>query len=488
MNEVLMIILISILSSFSFFVLSYILIKKLKINHPKDRSKIYLVLMTSVLLLFIISINAISIPLQNHDLNNNSSEINCEDNYSMLVVMDETQIDNKNQELPNSANNDCDINPCCGDEYNSCCEDEYTYSSYQNILSIIIEKSEKINSTISKLILTKTNYSINSLNSETPKNENLLYSVLSDNQIYEKQNHENSPYLLIFLGFQFVLLLICLFYIVFTLIFSYKFILKNINAQKCKDPKIIQIVNKLCKEIKIKIPELYVFNGEPNAFIFGYPIALVISKKLIKYLSDEELEIAIRHELGHISNKDHLLKPLLQSIRIMFFYNPVVHILYSIIMKERELLADSKYINSKFDKIRFMEILLKINELSKKQNIFSNKLYSSSSLLLVSQKIRKLNITERYNQLFSARKKKSFFTILICVIIILSNISIISLASNNLLKNDEKINEDVKKNACGEFSENYFNNKNIKTIYILRFIKEKTHVLDIINVEDTFCE
>ena len=55
-------------------------------------------------------------------------------------------------------------------------------------------------------------------------------------------------------------------------------------------------------------------------------------------------------------------------------------------------LADSKYINSKSDRIRFMEILLKINELSKNKKIFSNKLYSSSSLLLVYQKIRRLNI------------------------------------------------------------------------------------------------
>jgi len=110
MNEVLTIILISILSSFSFFILVYILIKKLKINHPKDRSKIYLVLMTSVLLLSIISINAISIPLQNNDMDNNLSEINCEDKYSILVVMDETQIDNKNQEISKATNNDCDTN------------------------------------------------------------------------------------------------------------------------------------------------------------------------------------------------------------------------------------------------------------------------------------------------------------------------------------------------------------------------------------------
>jgi len=52
MNEVVTIILLSILSSFIIFSISYILIKKLKINHPKDRSRIYVVLMASVVLLF----------------------------------------------------------------------------------------------------------------------------------------------------------------------------------------------------------------------------------------------------------------------------------------------------------------------------------------------------------------------------------------------------------------------------------------------------
>lgn len=479
MNEVLTIILLSMVSSFMFFILSYIFIKKLKINHPKDRSRIYVVLMTSVLLLFIISISAISIPLQNKDNSNSSPMINNDENYSMLVVMDETQIENdNNQEVKNPLRNECDIN--------SSCKDDYSYSSYQNILSVIIESSENINNTISRLIKTKTNSTINSLNSEIPKNENLLYSVLSDNEINDKQNPKESPYLLIFLEFHLILLFLCISYLIYSLIFSKKFILRNVNAQKCDDLKIIQIVNKLCKEIKIKIPKIYVFNGEPNAFIFGYPISLVISNKLINYLSKEELEVAIRHELGHISNKDHLLKPILQSIRIMFFYNPIVHILYSIIMKERELLADSKYINSKLDKIRFMEILLKINDFSKNQNIFSNKLYSSSSLLLVSQKIRKLNITDRYTQLFSARKKKSFFTTLICLIVILSNISIIALAQNNLLEDTKGIDIELKTDIYGEGFENYFNNQNIKTIYILRFIKEESHILDVIELEDTF--
>ncbi len=469
MNEVIMIILLLILSSFIFFSLSYILIKKLKINHPKDRSRIYMVLMASILILFIISINVISIPLQNHDINNNKED------YSMLFVMDETQIENDNsEETLNPQNYQSNIN--------SSCEDENSYSSYQNILSIVIEKSIDIDKIISNIIKTKTNSTIQSLNSEIPKNENLLYSVLSENELNEKQDHEDSTFIQLFLFIHLILFLICISYIIFSLVFNKKFILRNVNAKKCADPKIIQIVDKLCKEINIKTPKIYVFDGEPNAFIFGYPISLVISNKLINFLSKEELKVAINHELGHLSNKDYILKPLLQSIRIMFFYNPIVHILYSKIMKERELLADSKFINSKVDKIHFMEILLKINDFSKNKNIFSNKFYSSSSLLLVSQKIRHLNITDRYNQLFTARKKKSFFTLLICIIVLFSNISIITIAQNNLLNNAKEINEDFKTNIYDEGFDNYFNTKNIKTIYILRFIEEETHLLDIIEL------
>lgn len=478
MNEILTIILLTILSSFSFFILTYILIKKFKINHPKDRSRIYLLLMSSVLLLFIISINVISIPLQNQDTTNNSILMHNEDNYSMLVVMDETKIkNNNNQESTNSLCNENDINFFS--------EDESSYSCYQNILSIIIETSENINNTISKLILTKTNTTIKSLNSEIPKNENLLYSVLSNNEINNKQIYEKSPYLLIFLEFHLILLILSILYIVYSLFFNKKFILKNVKAQKCNDPKIIKIIDKLCNEIKIKTPKIFIFNGEPNAFIFGYPISIVISNNLINCLSEKELEVAIRHELGHITNKDYLLKPLLQSIRIIFFYNPIIHILYSKIMKERELLADSKYINSKKDKIHFMEILLKINDFSKNQNIFSNKLYGSSSLLLVYKKIRKLNITDRYNQLFTARQKKSFFTTLICIIVILSNISIIALAQNNLFNNDKKMDNKLKIDTCEDYCTNILNSKKIKTIYILRFLEEETHILDIINLDDT---
>ena len=189
MNEALTIILLSILSSFILFSISYILIKKLKINHPKDRSRIFIVLMTSILILFLISISVISMPLQNN-----------EKNYSLLVVMDETQIENNSyQEAENPSSYDVDV-------------DESSYSRYQNILSISINPSEYIENIISKLIKTKTNSTINSLNSKIPKNENLLYSALYNKDVNEKQIREEST-IALFLMFNLILLFLCISYL-----------------------------------------------------------------------------------------------------------------------------------------------------------------------------------------------------------------------------------------------------------------------------------
>ena len=86
--------------------------------------------------------------------------------------------------------------------------------------------------------------------------------------------------------------------------------------------------------------KVFVYDGATNAFVFGFPTSLAISKELIHCLSEKELRMAIRHELAHIKNKDLIIKPVLQALRILFFYNPIVHLLYYKMIKERELMAD----------------------------------------------------------------------------------------------------------------------------------------------------
>ena len=222
-----------------------------------------------------------------------------------------------------------------------------------------------------------------------------------------------------FLLFNMLLALASGLYLIFSLFLGKGHLLKRLNAEKCKNSAVLHIIEEISKKLRIKMPKTFVYDGDPNAFVFGYPACLVISKKLIKCLSKEELQLTIYHELSHIKNKDTLLKPLLQAFRILFFYNPVVHLIYYKIIKERELMADGLYINSKKDKLTFMSALVKIHEYEKKKK--HRNIYGSYALATIDYAPKRLELTERFNNLFGTSTKKSLHTILICAIVLLSN-------------------------------------------------------------------
>lgn len=464
-----MIIFISIISTFILFVISYILMKKLKINHPKDKLRIYTMVITSVFLIFILSFTVVGNSLKESIIIDNSCSMDNEENCSLLIVIDENQLEKDNLlNVENSINQNCELDSCC---YYEC---EPSNVSYNKAFSFFTYPSKYISDVLSKLTKIKLNSSSDLLDSTTPINE----------KINENSNRDESNFSLIFLIFNFILFLLCILFLFYSLIISKKIILKNVNAKKCNDPDVLLMIKNLCNEIKIKTPKVYICDGYPNAFVFGFPVSLVLSNNLINSLSKDELRIVLNHELAHISNKDHILKPLLQTMRILFFYNPIIHILYYRIINERELLADSKFISSKVEKIKFMEILLKINDYSTKQNLFYRNIYGVSSLLLTNHKTNKLKITDRYNHLFSHSRKKSFVTTLICLIVLFSNISIIAVAQNSFLNNHVDLNEEQEPKMCETDLNDCCNIQSLDAVYILRLIRENLDLLDIIVLED----
>lgn len=463
------------------FSISYIFMKILKINHPKDKFRIYTMVLLSILFIFLLSVTVVGDNFQNQNIVDNYSIKNNQDSSSIVFVIDETQLEKDESTcLKDSVDPECTSNICCNDEIDNCNHDT------QNVMSFFINSPKDVNDLISQIKSGKIIPSINEKDSEITVNQNTIITDMFDEKIKENiiQKESNSvPY---FLYFNLILIVLSLAYLLFNLGFGKKIILKNVKANKCHDSKVLQIVKEMCREINIKTPKIYIFNGEANAFVFGYPVSLVISTKLIDCLSPKELKIALRHELAHISNKDHILKPLLQTMRILFFYNPFVHILYKKMINERELLADSKFIGSKSEKIAFMEILFKINDFRKKHTVFSKNIYGSNSLLLVSHKIKKLEITDRFNHLFSRSRKKSLITTLICIFVFISNISAIAIAQNSFLNNSNDINEELKTGSIQNNFENE-NNPNFNSIYIVRLIKQNPKSYDIVVIEDSFC-
>ena len=231
-------------------------------------------------------------------------------------------------------------------------------------------------------------------------------------------------------------------YLIFGLFLGKVHLLRKLNAERCREPNILRIVEEISKELNIKKPTTFIYDGDPNAFVFGYPACLLISKNLIKCLSEEEIRLVIYHELSHIKNKDTLLKPLLQALRILFFYNPVVHLIFYRIIKERELMADEMYIDSKKDKVTFMSALVKIHEYGKREGRPS----ISWALAILDYIPKRLSLNERFNNLFGVNARKSLHTILICSIILLSNLTLLMAVKEiSLFDNIERILENRSK-------------------------------------------
>jgi len=234
----------------------------------------------------------------------------------------------------------------------------------------------------------------------------------------------NSSQNLFFLSIS-LLFFISISYIISSIYIGKSHTLKRLHAKVCKDEEILGIIKKIAKEFNISPPKIYSFNGPPNAFVFGHPAVLAYSNQLRNFLSDKEFEAALRHELAHIRHHDTVLKPILQGLRIFFFYNPLVHLLSIRIVKNMEILADNQTFSSKKEKISLMEALIKISEYS---HPISTRPVPSYQIPLISYHTEKLTLTERFTYLFESTSKKTVITLLLVGIIIFTNISMFFVA------------------------------------------------------------
>lgn len=83
-------------------------------------------------------------------------------------------------------------------------------------------------------------------------------------------------------------------------------------------PQLYAYVDEVCKKAEIKMPTVFLSRrkGVFNAFaqkLFMSTGAIVIGQKLIREISDQELEAIVAHEIGHIKH-NHVNKALLLTI------------------------------------------------------------------------------------------------------------------------------------------------------------------------------
>src|SRR5512143_4379257 len=80
---------------------------------------------------------------------------------------------------------------------------------------------------------------------------------------------------------------------------------------------LVDTVKRLSEKAGIGMPEVAVYEGEPNAFATGAfrDSALVaVSTGLLESMSREEVEAVLGHEIGHVANGDMVTLTLIQGV------------------------------------------------------------------------------------------------------------------------------------------------------------------------------
>jgi heat shock protein HtpX len=92
---------------------------------------------------------------------------------------------------------------------------------------------------------------------------------------------------------------------------------------------LIETVRKLATAAGIAMPEVAIYDGEPNAFATGAfknSALVAVSTGLLQSMSKEEVEAVLGHEISHVANGDMVTLTLIQGVMntFVFFLSRVV--------------------------------------------------------------------------------------------------------------------------------------------------------------------
>lgn len=141
--------------------------------------------------------------------------------------------------------------------------------------------------------------------------------------------------------------------------------------QKLRSQKVFQpadawneMVQNLSKELNISKPVTLLESAlakSPVVIGFFKPVILM-PLSLLSNFSPEQVEAILRHELAHIRRNDYIVNMIQSVAEIIFFFNPSVWWISSLIRDEREHCCDELAVNGNMNKRVFVEALLSFQE------------------------------------------------------------------------------------------------------------------------------
>ena len=93
------------------------------------------------------------------------------------------------------------------------------------------------------------------------------------------------------------------------------------DPQNADEAWIVETVRKLADKAQIGMPEVGIFEGDPNAFATGAfknSSLVAVSTGLLTGMTREEIEAVIAHEVAHVANGDMVTMALIQGVMNTF--------------------------------------------------------------------------------------------------------------------------------------------------------------------------
>jgi heat shock protein HtpX len=96
------------------------------------------------------------------------------------------------------------------------------------------------------------------------------------------------------------------------------------------------------QKVGLKMPEVAIYEGEPNAFATGAfknSALVAISTGLLQTMSKEEVEAVLGHEVTHIANGDMVTMTLLQGVMntfVVFLSNVLAYVIDRMILRNED--------------------------------------------------------------------------------------------------------------------------------------------------------
>ncbi|NPA50196.1 MAG: protease HtpX [Epsilonproteobacteria bacterium] len=95
------------------------------------------------------------------------------------------------------------------------------------------------------------------------------------------------------------------------------------TPQNAQERWLVNTVEKLANEAGLKMPEVGIFDGPPNAFATGWnrnDSLVAVSTSLFEMMSEDEIEGVLAHEISHIKHGDMITMTLLQGVLNTFVF------------------------------------------------------------------------------------------------------------------------------------------------------------------------